>query len=494
MPRVGRAFVGTLALANLALWMGFFTPIQLLLPEQLEDISGDAGKVGTLGWVTGAGAVVAVVVTPLAGALSNRTVSRYGRRLPWVVGGTVLAALALAVLSRQSTLAGVLVGWCVAQGLLNAAYAGLTAEVPDHVPVAQRGTVSGWFGLPQAVGVVVGVVLVTSLTTSTATGYLVVAAAIVLLVLPFATVTRDARLSRRDRPQWSWRGWWVSPRRHPDFGWAWLTRFLISLGNALGTLYLLYFLRDEVHYEPAEDGVLILILIYAAGAVATAVTGGMWSDRTGRRKPLVIASSLVMASGALLLAVSPDVAGGAGGRGAARHRVRRVHGGGHGAGDRGAAGGGRPGQGPRHRQHRQRRPAGARARAGRAGGGWSRRLPGPVWPHRAGHRGRRAAGAAHPLGPLRPAQPSVSSGGTAITSTIAPLRSTVTGSPTPTASANSRQGVGVAQGGRRRGGPAGPDHGQVGQRVDAEDVEGGLRTVRATAGWSAGVPSRARPG
>ena len=310
--RVRKAFIGTLALANLAVWMGFFTPIQLLLPEQLEDVAGDAGKVGALGLVTGVGALVAVVATPLAGALSDRTTSRFGRRLPWLVGGTLLGALALVVLSRQSTVVGVLVGWAAAQACLNAAYAGLTAEVPDHVPVAQRGTVSGWFGLPQAVGVVVGVALVTSFTTTAVAGYVLIAAVIVVLVLPFAAVTRDPVLDPADRPTLSLaRGWWIDPRRYPDFGWAWLTRFLISLGNALGTLYLLYFLRDKVHYEQlfpgktAEDGVLVLILIYAAGAVATAVAGGMWSDRTGRRKPLVIVSSLVMAAGAVLLAIWP---------------------------------------------------------------------------------------------------------------------------------------------------------------------------------------------
>jgi MFS family permease len=292
--------------------MGFFTPIQLLLPEQLEEIAGDKGKVGALGLVTGVGALVAVVATPLAGALSDRTTSRFGRRLPWLVGGTFLGALALFVLSRQSTVVGVLIGWAAAQAFFNAAYAGLTAEVPDHVPVEQRGTVSGWFGLPQAVGVVVGVALVTLFTTTVIAGYVLIAVVIVVLVLPFAGVTRDPVLDPADRPALSLaRGWWIDPRRFPDFGWAWLTRFLISLGNALGTLYLLYFLRDKVHYEQlfpgksAEDGVLVLILIYAAGAVATAVGGGMWSDRTGRRKPLVIVSSLVMAAGAVLLAVRP---------------------------------------------------------------------------------------------------------------------------------------------------------------------------------------------
>jgi MFS family permease len=308
--RVRKAFIGTLALANLAVWMGFFTPIQLLLPQQLEDITGDDGKVAALGWVSGAGALVAVLATPLAGALSDRTTSRFGRRLPWLVGGTVFGALGLIVLSRQSTVAGVLIGWCVAQAFLNSAYAGLTAEVPDHVPVAQRGTVSGWFGLPQAVGVVVGVALVTSFTTTAKAGYLLIAVVIAVLVLPFAFVTRDAPLVTTP-PRPTLKDWWIDPRTYPDFGWAWLTRFLISLGNALGTLYLLYFLRDKVHYEQlfpgksAEDGVLILILIYAAGAVATAVGGGIWSDRTGRRKPLVIVSSLVMAVGALLLAIWP---------------------------------------------------------------------------------------------------------------------------------------------------------------------------------------------
>ena len=310
--RVRKAFIGTLALANLAVWMGFFTPIQLLLPEQLEDVAGNEGKVGALGLVTGVGALVAVVATPLAGALSDRTRSRFGRRLPWLVGGTLLGALALVVLSRQSTVVGVLFGWAAAQAFFNAAYAGLTAEVPDHVPVEQRGTVSGWFGLPQAVGVVVGVALVTSFTTTVVAGYLLIAVVIVALVVPFAAVTRDPVLDPADRPTLALtKGWWIDPRRFPDFGWAWLTRFLISLGNALGTLYLLYFLRDKVHYEQlfpgrsAEDGVLVLILIYAAGAVATAVGGGMWSDRTGRRKPLVIVSSLVMAAGAVLLAVWP---------------------------------------------------------------------------------------------------------------------------------------------------------------------------------------------
>ena len=102
--------------------------------------------------------------------------------------------------------------------------------------------------------------------------------------------------------------YWLSPRAYPDFGWAWLTRFLASLSIAMGTLYLLYFLRDAVHYarlfpgQTAADGLLILILIYTGCVVITSIIGGIISDRSGRRKLLVTVSGLLMAAAALLLA------------------------------------------------------------------------------------------------------------------------------------------------------------------------------------------------
>jgi len=79
--RVGARFVGLLSLASLGLWAAFFTPIQVLLPEQLEAID-PANKIFWLSVVTGVGALVAAVANPLAGALSDRTTSRLGRRHP----------------------------------------------------------------------------------------------------------------------------------------------------------------------------------------------------------------------------------------------------------------------------------------------------------------------------------------------------------------------------------------------------------------------------
>ena len=306
--RVGARWIGLLSLANLGLWLGYFGPLQVLLPNQAEDLAG-VDKTTALGLITGAGALVAVLVGPIAGALSDATTARSGRRHTWIVAGALLGFAGLALLSGQRTLLGLTLGWCVAQAGLNTLQAGLTAIVPDRTPVRQRGLVSGWVGLTQSIGVVVGVLLVTVVSG----GYLLVGLLVVLTVLPFVLATPDPAVPAAAVPRVTVRGlaavFRFSPRAHPDFAWAWATRFLVQLGNAMATLYLLYFLRDRVHHDSPEDGLLLLILLYTATTVLTVVIGGVISDRTGKRKPSVIISGYVMAAAAGLLALWPTWTG-----------------------------------------------------------------------------------------------------------------------------------------------------------------------------------------
>jgi MFS family permease len=316
--RVGRGWIALLSLANLGLWMGYFGPLQVLLPNQLQDID-EAHKTTALGVATAFGALVAVLVGPIAGALSDATGSRFGRRRPWIAGGALAGCAGLALLSGQRTVVGVTLAWCVAQAGLNALQAGLTALVPDRVPVRQRGVVSGWVGLTQSAGVVIAVLAVTAVVTGTVSGYLLIGVLAVLCALPLVLRAPDPQVPRGQLPQFSLRAAVRSLRfealRDRDFAWAWGTRFLVQLGNALATLYLLYFLRDKVHYErlfpghKADDGLLVLIVIYTVTTVLTVVVGGAVSDRSGRRKPAVILSGYVMAGAAVLLALWPTWTG-----------------------------------------------------------------------------------------------------------------------------------------------------------------------------------------
>ena len=313
--RVGKRWIASIALANLGLYLGYIGPLVVLLPNQVQAIAGADHKVVVLGWVTAIGAAVAMVANPVAGALSDRTTGPFGRRHPWTVCGALAGAAALVLLADQHTIPGLVLGWCLAQASLNAMQASVTAGVPDRVPVTQRGTVSGWIGLPQSIGALLAVALVTKVVTGNG-GYVLIAVLVLAFALPFALTTPDQRLSLASRPPFAWRAFarsfWLSPRRYPDFAWAWLTRFAVNLGNAMAVLYLLYFLRDRVHYSrlfpghSAEDGLLILILIYTAAVVLTAVTGGIISDRTGRRKLLVTVAGLTMAVPAVMFALWPS--------------------------------------------------------------------------------------------------------------------------------------------------------------------------------------------
>ncbi|HEX9337872.1 MAG TPA: MFS transporter [Pseudonocardiaceae bacterium] len=304
--RVGVRFIGAVSLAMLGLWAGFFAPLQVLLPEQVAAID-PAGKVADLAVVTATGAAIALVANPVAGALSDRTRARWGRRRPWVLGGALLGAVALVLLGGQTTVAGLTVCWCLAQLGLNTQLAALIATVPDHVPTGQRGLVSGLVGLAQPLGVAVGVALVSRVVTSTVIAYDVVAAALLVTALAYVALVRESPL--RHGPSWShWmRGFWVSPRRHPDFAWAWLSRLLVNLSQALGIGYLIYFLQDVVRLprDQAAQGVSLLVVVYTGALLLTVVVAGWLSDRLGRRRVFVTAAAVAIAVGTGLIAAWP---------------------------------------------------------------------------------------------------------------------------------------------------------------------------------------------
>jgi MFS family permease len=304
---VGRGWTAALSLANGAIWVGWFGPLQILLASQAKDFAPGTGmsKETLLAWVTGVGAVVSLLANPVFGALSDRTTARRGRRTPWIVAGSAGGALALLLLAGASGPWTMALGWCLVQLTLNAAFAAVTAAVPDRVPRLQRGVVGGWLGAAQILGVVVGTGLAT-MAGGVGAGYVACAVFTVVGVVPYVLRHEDLRLAPEDRPAWSWRsflaGFWLSPRRHPDLGWAWLTRFLINLSNSLVLLYLLYYLRDRLHHADPEQGVLILTAVNGLTLMATVVFGGIWSDRVGRRKPFVVWSGVLMAVATAALA------------------------------------------------------------------------------------------------------------------------------------------------------------------------------------------------
>ena len=299
--RVPARWTALLSLAGLGLFTAFYGPIQVLLGKQAQTLAPDDKELA-LGVVVGFGAAVSMVANPLFGAVSDRTTWRLGRRLPWTALGAAGGAVSLVVLAVAPNIAVMTLGWCLAQLSLNAMFAALVAAVPDQVPHAQRGTVGGWLGVGQTLGIVVGSGLAAAVGGLVA-GYLVCAAFLLVATVPYLALRRDTVIATR--PAFEWRSFWISPRRHPDFGWAWLTRFLMNLGNSIAIVYLLYFLQDAVGYADPDGGVFVLTAVYAATLLLTVVVGGVWSDRIGRRRVFVCWAGIVMSVAALLLAAFP---------------------------------------------------------------------------------------------------------------------------------------------------------------------------------------------
>ncbi|MDN4595609.1 MFS transporter [Leifsonia virtsii] len=311
--RVPGRWIAAFAVAWLGVWMAQLAPIQKLLPDQVQaelHTTYWVDNVIAFGVISGISGVCAIIAYPLTGALSDRTTSRFGRRRPWIAAGTVVFAISLVLLGLQTSVVGMGVFWSLALTGFCILTAALTATISDQVPVDQRGYVSGWISAPQAIGIILGVALVTYVFAGALLGYTAMAVLLVLLVLPFLFLP-DAVLPRELRERMSWRGvvegLWISPRRHPDFGWTLLSRVLVNFGNAFGTSLLLYFLEFGLRDPNADDDLLILILVYMVFVIVASLVLGRLSDRLGRRKAFVFASSAVQGVAALLLAFVPQL-------------------------------------------------------------------------------------------------------------------------------------------------------------------------------------------
>jgi MFS family permease len=208
----------------------------------------------------------------------------------------------------QTTAVGMVLVWAIAQIGMSSTNAALMAAVPDEVPVSQRAWVSAFFGLAQAVGPLVGVALVAVVVLDLTPGFALLGLLALLLALPYSVGTRGVPLDPAERPPLSIgaiaKGV-VTPLRHHDFAWAWSGRFFIQLSNALAQVYLFYYLQDYVKYPDPEGGTLVLIVVYTIGVVIAAPLCGRLSDRTGRRKRLVVVSSVLQGAAGLLLAFLP---------------------------------------------------------------------------------------------------------------------------------------------------------------------------------------------
>lgn len=310
----GWGLLSGLALVNLALFAAYSGVLSVLLPQQVATIAPNS-KVESLALVTSVSFAVTAIAQPLIGALSDRTVSRWGRRVPWMIAGAIAGGVALGAMGGATSVALLAVLWAAAQFALNGTDIASSVYLVDAFPAGRRGRVAGVLGLSAVVGGAAGSV-VAGIFTSPGEGYLLLAVAVLLAVAIFVVVFRERQtLDDAPRERIDWRaflaGFWLDPRRHPDFAWvlAWRLVFAVAYGSVHG--YLFYILTDYVGVGESEAPGLVgqVTVVGGAGVLIAVVFGGWLSDRLGRRKPFLVAACLLVAIANIVPLIAPSLPG-----------------------------------------------------------------------------------------------------------------------------------------------------------------------------------------
>jgi MFS family permease len=346
-------------LAINAYWFGggaHWQPITIaLLPIGALLVAGTNADL-LIGRVNAAGNLFALLVPVAVGWLSDRTVSPWGRRRPWIAAGTAVNVIGLVMLGLAPTAAALVAGYLVIQIGFNLAGGAFNGVIPDVVPTNQRGRASGLLGMMNQLGIVVGLLLTILILSALGNnrfgmlaGYVTIALVLSgTMVITLAAVKEPAvaRLAPRGRPRLrraavacalSSAGAiglvfalllfetgrlllplivlcaalgsiayltgrrlealreFFSAFRSNDFFWTFATRFLVQLGIYTILPWIGLYFHDVVRSRNFGTAAAYWSLAVLAGAVPTSFIGGHLSDRFRRRKVFVYISGAVMA-------------------------------------------------------------------------------------------------------------------------------------------------------------------------------------------------------
>ncbi|MDB6010564.1 MAG: transporter [Gammaproteobacteria bacterium] len=304
----------SLAVVFFVLLTLYVAVLQVLLPNQIQNFD-PAAKATHLGVLFAITSVFSTTITPLSGALSDRTRSRFGRRTPWIVLGALIGGGALILVPHAHGMAAITATWLVASISLNSMQTPLTTAIAERLPPSERGMASGVIGAAMTGGVSAGTVFGGLFAHDLRFAYGLLGLGIMAACVAFVFLNPEPETKLEPPPLFRLgpflRSFWVSPREHPDFAWAFVGRFTIYMGYQAVVTYLLYILEDHIGLSQVDANRMIarLASITFVALMFASVASGWLSDRIRRRKPLVFGAALFMAAAVAAPVVAPSIPG-----------------------------------------------------------------------------------------------------------------------------------------------------------------------------------------
>ncbi len=314
-PPANKRLLPSMLIAGLTLFATYSGLIGILLPTQIQVLFGVENQEANLAIVTTVSFIFTLFAQPLVGAFSDRTRSRFGRRAPWMLMGALVGGILLLGMGSLTQIIWITIFWVVIQVALNFLQAPLTTITADRFPRSKRGGASAVLGIGMQVGGMAGVMLASALAAQFGVAYSVFGIAVIVSTVLFVLFNRDWSSKGAAVEPFRWgaffAGFWVNPRKHPDFAWAFAARFLLILGYFVVSTYQLYMLQKYIGLSlvEAQGAVLTLTLVAFVPTLLAIGLSGWLSDKIGRRKVFIYAASGIMVVGFLMPLLMPTMTG-----------------------------------------------------------------------------------------------------------------------------------------------------------------------------------------
>lgn len=313
-PIATKALLPSIAVTSVFLFGTYAALTGILLPIQVAQID-ETNKVANLAIVSTISFIFTLFAQPIVGAFSDRTRAKLGRRAPWMLIGSAVAMIFLLGLGGMQNVFWITLFWVVIQVSLNALQGPLSAIVPDRFPRSRRGVASAMVGVGMMIGSAVGTVVAGMFAANVGVGYSAFGIGVFVITVLFVIFNRDSSSVGGVVEPWSWKaflsGFWISPKKSPDFAWAFAARFFFILGYFVIAAYNLYILTDYIGM-PIEEAATNAGLLAMAGLpsiLISIILAGWWSDKIGQRKVFIYAATIIMVIGMMMPLIMPNFTG-----------------------------------------------------------------------------------------------------------------------------------------------------------------------------------------
>ena len=263
------------------------------------------------------GTIIAIAVQPTVGSISDYTITRWGRRKPYIFIGASLDVVFLYGIATANGLFAIGAFVTLLQFSSNFAQGPFQGYVPDLVPARQVGTASGLLGLFSALGNLFGygaaaLAVRQSGSDPNAFFYGTMAIGVIefLAMLGVVSGVREGtRVKSRQGRSWfaiAREAWGMDILRERSFLWLVSSRLFILTAASLYPILSTFYLAQVFGLSAKETGdtKIVLLAIVAVCLTVAVVPAARLSDRMGRKR-IIYWSCAIGATGLALGAVAP---------------------------------------------------------------------------------------------------------------------------------------------------------------------------------------------